>query len=261
MSYAVVAYNTAVEAENKMHDDAVARTYGFSGGLVPGVDVYAYMTHPPAQRWGLDWIERGTMSARFLHPVYDGDEVTVSFTDDGVVELRDGAGQCRATGSAALPQEAAAPPDPDEVPVAKGPADRSARPPVSPEALAVGTVLGTYEFGFHVEHAGAYLDDVRETLPLYREEGVGHPGWLLRSANYVLVENVVLGPWIHVSSAVTHHGLVRDGARLTTRARVTDQFERKGHRFVVLDVLIVADGRRPVMRVEHTAIYQPRLSA
>ena len=40
--YRVEAYNTAKQSENKIHDDAVARQYGFSGGLVPGVEVLAY---------------------------------------------------------------------------------------------------------------------------------------------------------------------------------------------------------------------------
>ncbi len=35
-----------------MHDDAVARRFGFSGGLVPGVDVFAYMIHVPVSRNG-----------------------------------------------------------------------------------------------------------------------------------------------------------------------------------------------------------------
>ena len=36
----VSAYNTAHDSENKIHDDATARRFGFGGGLVPGVDVY-----------------------------------------------------------------------------------------------------------------------------------------------------------------------------------------------------------------------------
>ena len=36
-----------------------------------------------------------------------------------------------------------------------------------------------------------------------------------------------------------------------------DEFERKGHRFVTLDVAITAD-ERPVQRVTHTAIHTPR---
>ena len=45
--YRVEAFNTAKASENKIHDDAVAHRFGFAGGLVPGVDVYAYMTHLP----------------------------------------------------------------------------------------------------------------------------------------------------------------------------------------------------------------------
>ena len=43
---------------------------------MPGVDVYAYATHVPAEAWGEDW-QRGTIRKRFLTPVYEGDEVVV----------------------------------------------------------------------------------------------------------------------------------------------------------------------------------------
>ena len=55
--YTVSAYNTAHDSENKIHDDAVARRFGFGGGLVPGVDVYGYMTHLPVMRWGRAWLD------------------------------------------------------------------------------------------------------------------------------------------------------------------------------------------------------------
>src|SRR4029450_7425254 len=76
-TYRVVAHNTATASRNKIHDDEVARRYGFGGGLGPGVDVYAYMTRVPAEAWGGDWLARGSLRARFLTPVYDGDEVEV----------------------------------------------------------------------------------------------------------------------------------------------------------------------------------------
>jgi hypothetical protein len=129
--------------------------------------------------------------------------------------------------------------------------------PASPESLVVGTAFGLEPHGFHADKQVQYLDDVRETLPLYREQGIAHPGWLLRDANYVLSSNVVLGPWIHVESVVTHHGVVEDGQEVGCRAIVTDEWEHKGHRFVRLDVLHTADGQA-VMRTDHTAIYQPR---
>jgi hypothetical protein len=40
---------------------------------------------------------------------------------------------------------------------------------------------------------------------------------------------------------------------------VEERFERKGHQFVVLDILVVAGGERIIQHVRHTAIYKPRL--
>ena len=98
----------------------------------------------------------------------------------------------------------------------------------------------------------------RETLPLYANEGLAHPGWLLRFANTALSRNVELGPWIHVSSEVALLGLVQDGQAVETRAVVLDERERGGHRFVTLDVATTADGHS-VQRVTHTAIHIPRV--
>src|SRR3954464_13771649 len=87
-TYRVEAYNTAKQSENKMHDDAVARRFGFSGGLVPGVDVFAYMMHVPVARWGRDFLERGRMDARFVKPVYDGETAAVTGQDaEGVLRI------------------------------------------------------------------------------------------------------------------------------------------------------------------------------
>src|ERR1700730_3808017 len=68
-AYRVQAYNTAKQSENKMHDDTVAKRFGFSGGLVPGVDVMAYMMHLPVAKWGRAFLERGLIEARFVKPV------------------------------------------------------------------------------------------------------------------------------------------------------------------------------------------------
>ncbi|HEX2383764.1 MAG TPA: hypothetical protein VHI95_14070 [Acidimicrobiales bacterium] len=257
----VQALNTATTSTNKIHDDEVARSFGFAGGLVPGVDVYAYLTHVPVEHWGIAFLERGVMAARFHRPVYDGDEITVetAVDDDGALALTlfDPRGETCATASASLPASPPGVPALDGFEAAPMPVDP---PPASADLFAARPQFGSLEFGFHADHAASYLHEVRETLPLYVDERVAHPGWLLRSANSVLVANARLGPWIHVSSNVQHHGLVHDGDEVSTRARVVDDFERKGHKFVALDVLVIANLVRPVMRVEHTAIYEPRRS-
>lgn len=251
--HSLVAHNTATASTNKIHDDEVAKRFGFRGGLVPGVDVYAYLTHPPAAAWGLDWLARGTMEARFRTPVYDGDAVTVTGSDDGTLVVTTAAGEC-AAGRAGRPSGPPPAVDPAAWPELAQAVDP---PPASPEVLVPGTAFGLEPHTFHADRAGEYLDDVRETLPLYRDHGIAHPGWLLRDANYVLSANVRLGPWIHVESRVQHLGLVHDGAAVTARAVVTREWEAGGHRFVSLDVLHLADGR-PVARTDHTAIHRPR---
>ena len=74
----------------------------------------------------------------------------------------------------------------------------------------------------------------------------------------MLTQNVVLGPWIHAGSTVRNFAAARVGDELTVRAVVTANYERKGHRMVDLDALILANARTPVARIEHTAIWRPR---
>src|SRR4051794_7590640 len=106
--YRVSAYNTAQQSENRIHDDAVARRFGFSGGLVPGVDVMAYMMHLPVARWGRDFLDRGLIEARFIKPVYDGETTAVTGEEkDGALTIAvESRGELCATGSASLPQAA-----------------------------------------------------------------------------------------------------------------------------------------------------------
>lgn len=248
-----MAHNTATQSSNRMHDDTVAATYGFAGGLVPGVDVWAYMTRPCIDRWGIAFVERGIMDARFSAPVYDGEQVHVSLDEDGLLELRGPDGTVRATGTAALVHEGDLPP-PVDIDEAEAP---DPVPDATPELLSPGTVLGTLRFTYRQEVATQYLDEIRETSPVYDHGAVGHPGTFARQANFVLSSSVRLGPWIHVGTTSWHRGVVRDGQTVETRGVVVDEREHKGHRFVDLDVEVTAD-RRPVWSARHTAIWRPR---
>ncbi len=249
--HCVVAYNTATESTNRMHDDAVAATYGFRGGLVPGVDVWAYMTRPCVDRWGVEFLERGAMDVRFRLPVYDGEEVTARLDHDGALSIRGADGSVRADGTATL----AADPRPL---VDIGSADLpEAAPPAEPERLTTGTVLGTLRFRHRQEPAAQYLRDVRETSDLYQGGLLCHPGVLARQANYVLSSSVRLGPWIHVSTDAQHRGVVHDGDAVEIRGVVADERAHRGHRFVDIDVEITAN-QRPAWSARHTAIWRPR---
>ena len=258
-TWRVEAYNTAKQSENKMHDDTVARRFGFSGGLVPGVDVMAYMMHVPVGRWGRDFLARGLIEARFIKPVYDGETADVDAVEhqgELTIEVFSRTELC-ATGTASLPAptQVVALSDYVEVPAV------AERKPVSPATFELGKWLGTTPRRWAGQAATDYLTDVRETDPIYQREGLGHPGMLQRVMNRVLVDNTILGPWIHVGSRMQLLAAVRAGDEIVARAKVTANYEKKGHRFVELDALVVANGKTPLAHCHHIAIYQPREQA
>ncbi|MGI9595646.1 MAG: hypothetical protein ACR2QK_05780, partial [Acidimicrobiales bacterium] len=53
------AVNLPDHADNPIHTDAGAQAAGFDRALVAGTTVYAYMTHPIMDGWGLDWLAGG----------------------------------------------------------------------------------------------------------------------------------------------------------------------------------------------------------
>jgi acyl dehydratase len=258
-TYRLQAYNTAKQSENKMHDDTVAKRFGFSGGLVPGVDVMAYMMHMPVARWGRAFLERGLIDARFVKPVYDGETADVmSVEEDGVLSIEvKSRGQLCATGTASLPDSA--PPvsmaDYRAVPAV------AERKPVDAASYEVDKWLGTVPREWAGSAATEYLADVRESDPIYTRENLGHPGLLQRVMNRVLVDNAILGPWIHVGSKMQLLSAAKPGDVITARAKVAGNYDKKGHRFVELDALVVANGKTPLAHCWHIAIYQPREQA
>ena len=146
--YHVKARNTSSSSENKIHDEQIARDYGFRGALVPGVTVYAYLTHPLVEAFGAAWLERGTANVRFVKPIHDGEEVRLA----GVVTSRDArvitatvtattavGGEC-ATLAATLLAGSPVPVNLAQYPVMPLPADR---PIVTREHLAGLAALGT----------------------------------------------------------------------------------------------------------------------
>ena len=257
MTYRVHAYNLSHASENRIHDDATAQRFGFAGGLVPGVEVFAYACHPAVEHWGRAFLERGAIACGFQKPVYDGRIATVTATPDadGLALRMESEGVLCATGRAKLPGDSAPGVDLADWPMAAPPDER---PKAGDESLAPGRILGTRPLAL-TEHALAtYLRDAREADPLYAAEGFAHPGLVLRMCNRLLTENVLLGPWIHIGSDVRFLGVARRGESLTARARVTGNIDRKGHRIVSLDAVVLADGSRPVARIIHDAIWRPR---
>ena len=253
----VSAYNSARLSANIIHSDEYARSRGFRGGLVPGTDICGYLTHPAIAHWGDDWLRQGQGSYRLLSPVYEGDQATTTVTaatkDALEVEVAVEGELCAR--ASFKPDhgvdEASLPPVPTLTSTAEPPA-------ASEQTLAPGVVLARIERDMSVAGSAAVLDELRESLPVFREQQWVHTGYLLRLANWALCFPVRLGPWIHVGSTVQNFRPCPAGRMLHARALVTDNFDKKGHRFVELDIRLEAEGTGLVSRVLHTAIWQLR---
>jgi MaoC like domain len=243
----VRAVNTVADSENKIHHDTVAAEYGFRGGLVPGVTVYGYTAAAAIEHFGPEWLDRGAMDVRFLKPVYEGDEIVVTLEagDDGRVRIDTGG-----SASADAWMHSDAPGDP------MNHTDASVeRRGASRETLAPGIHLGTLvrRLDLSQSRISAPLD------PFIGPERRAHPAILLSLANEILMSNYELGPWMHTASAVRNFSSARDGEQIRVQACIEDQFERKGHEFVVLDMVMLGEDR-VIEQVRHTAIWRPRKS-
>jgi acyl-CoA thioesterase FadM len=244
--------------ENKIHEDDLARQYGFKGGLVPGVIVYAWMTHPVVEALGAEWLERGSFETRFAKPIYYEEpamvraKVAARTADSVTIEVAAHNSTGEVCGTATMTLDTGAKPSPplaSEYAVAPVPTERP-------------RVLGTPELDLSAKVAADYITRYGETLTVYTGAGApAHPGIHLDLSNRALDKNVRMSPWIHVESHGRHWSAARVGDRLEMRGRVERLFEKKGHEFVEADLLLVADGSRPVASIRHTAIYLLRKTA
>ena len=228
-SWTVRAVNLPEHAGNSIHTDAGARAAGFPAALVAGVTTYAYLTHPPAAGWGLEWVASGGGEVRFRSPVFDGDEVVCApaVDDDGQRIDAVVGGATRATLRAWR----------DGVPV-PAPRDGEELPPRRIQLTG---------------HWGAdYGERAGDDLDLYARHGIVHPAVWPSLANNVVHTSLARGSWIHVRSRIDHHATAPAGAWADVRSVVVDRFHRSGER-AVLDVRIEVDGQL-VATLEHEAI-------
>ena len=242
--YPVVARNIDPHADNRIHDDDVAQRFGFTGALVPGVEVFAYATSPLVAAWGPAFFTGGQVDLRFRRPVYDGERVVVTCGSELAVTGPDGVLRAVGTATAAGPLT---PLDLGRYPLAPLPDIAGQDPVLGP--------FGTVEVPGDRSAAEQYLTDVGEPLGLYREQDLLHPGLLLRLVNLALMVNVELGPWIHTASACRFLAPPRVPEVASVRSVVTSVSRRGAHEQVRYDAVVLCDGV-PVLEVTHTALYR-----
>ena len=265
LTYELKAVNFAENSSNKIHSDEVARNYGFDGGLVPGIAVYAYMTHPVVERLGMDWLQGGTISAKFIKPVYTRDMVLVQAKETGSgvkefeIQVTKADDTLCAVGSAGIGSNGANPPILSHYPRHPLPANQD-RKEACAANLPPGTLLGSLDFHMELDELESKVrNDYQDKLSLYRgPEAMCHPAYMLEQANHILARNVDLGPWIHTRSEVQNFFSPQAGEKFSIRGFVTGSYEKRGNELVDLDLAIFDSGERGIAKIKHMAIIRLR---
>ncbi|GAB4330754.1 MAG: hypothetical protein Kow0010_15770 [Dehalococcoidia bacterium] len=246
---------------NIIHSTAGAAEYGYRAALVGGVTVYGWAVPAVIEVLGERWLHDGWADIFFRRPVYPGDELgirvegrpggacTFAMTNqDGKACLEGELGTGRAPwfGSLQRPADVAPRPSPDPL------------PPLTPDTLRVGNDLVPMAVPITVEEAAAHaLDHERDDHPRWRGEGaLIHPSWIAGRATRLMHHGFSYGPSIHARTQMQHLAPARAGQTVTVSGRFVDAYERKGHHYAVVDVLMQGEGGDDLARFRHTTIYQ-----
>lgn len=260
----LIARNTAAESDNKIHDDAEARRYGYAGGLVPGVTLYAYLTQLAVAFYGPAWLERGTADVSFRRPVYEEElvhcagETRDAAAADPTLDLRvlRDTSAC-AGGTFALGSGGAGP----SLPAGSPPA--AELPELRPDNVPIGVPLAPLQSAISAEGAAAYAEGTSDPNPWYRGRSpfggtLVPPGWLAARQATLLRHNFRFGPSIHARTVARHLAPAFAGRAYETRAVIRETSERNGNHYLVLDAETRDDQDRVVYRVEHHSIFSVR---
>ncbi|MEM7468360.1 MAG: MaoC family dehydratase [Pseudomonadota bacterium] len=259
----LISHNDAADTGNPMHDPRAARAMGFKGAVVPGVTVYGYVSHLMMSHFGEQWLSSGYANVRFRQPVIADEEIKIvgkPVKDVLEAEVRNSEGVITTIARGALSGEVAPAfqsggalnnrlmPSANFEPGDKWPATET--------GFRQARVLRSFNTELPHDAHSAFCTEMRDTHTAYQH--ALHPAWLLRQANIIVDNNFALGAWIHTESEIANLALAPINQPIEIRAEVVDLFERKQNQFADLDVvmLIAGDASRPIMRVQHRAIYQ-----
>lgn len=262
--YVVTAKNFAADSENRMHGDETAPRYGFKGGLVPGVGTFGYMSRPIVDALGRDWLQRGTLTGKFIKPVYHGDTIRVEARVVATEPLRillsvlNEEGTLCAVGEASVPREDSAVNIAD-FPLQSKP-DPGAKFPPTAEALSEGTHIGSLCFPLdYTEVERGIVADLEDALEHYRgSEAHCHPALVVQKANVIVTESVDLGPWIHTESNVEYYAQPKQGELVCLRAKVRNSYVRRGNETAIFEMILTGENERLLTHMTHSAIVKPK---
>ncbi len=263
--WSAIALNTAPDSQNEIHGDRIAKQYGFKGGLVPGVTISAYLTQPAVAAWGLSWLAGGAAHVRVSSPLYDGEQFTVTINESDearyTAQLTRPDGTTSATAEVQLPTQLPAPPERRFDPIAE---PKFVGPAASPEAFRRLQLEGclAFRYRWNAEHRmSSYVRDASLMPELLQtsHQGYANMSFLLGTSNWVLASNAHMNPWVHLETHSQNFHPAAPGTVVVAEMSVVDFYEKKGHKFVDVDVNLFDDSTNECLStVALRAIYQLR---
>jgi acyl dehydratase len=249
------ARNFSHSSENRIHSDDIARRFGFTGALVPGVAVFGHMTYPLTNELGTGWLAHSQLSLRLIKPAYHGDKLSVSLDqiDDQTyrVECRNATNVLLADVSVVLPPVL---PPVDPRASIPGAAKAAEREEINWSAIDIDVPFAAVDWMPNEADNRTYAEQLSDDSPVYRA-GVVHPHLIQHWCNAALVRRFILPAWIHVGTDMTFRRVLKVGDAVQIRAIPVEKWERKGHEFIKLYIAFMVDGAAAVGAL-HTAIYK-----
>jgi hypothetical protein len=270
------AFNQVPDSDNRIHSDELAREYGFTGALVPGVTISCYLVQPAVQAWGLHWLERGAVHATIKAPVYDQHDFRVDVepqasADRYQAQLFSDDRLC-AIAQVWLPEALEVEPEYQRHTLM---ADDHAAPVASREVMEDLRRQGCLAMAFYwsADHEMAsYLRNQLDVPELLRipttaqstesvvsDSGFANMSFLLGCANRHFAAVARMSPWIHLEIRAQNFQAVPLNTALVSEMTITDLFNKKGHEFAdCVFNLYMADSGRCVCSIQQRAIYKMR---
>ncbi|HEY7638139.1 MAG TPA: hypothetical protein VH814_00340 [Steroidobacteraceae bacterium] len=253
--HTAVARNFAQASENKIHSDDIAKRFGFTGALVPGVTVFGHLAWPLTQRLGASWLQGSWVTTRFIKPAYHAETISLLDRETGedsvVVECRNTSDVLLATLECTLEELQ---PAVDPHGYVGGGTDPHERVEIAWDTVHVDEPFALYQWQPDAALNREYAARVDDETELFRK-GVLHPHAILSQANQVLVRRFAMPAWIHTGSDIRFRRLLRVGDAIEVRALPLEKWERKGHQFIKLYVAYAVGGEIAT-EIWHTAIFR-----
>lgn len=236
------AFNPVPNAKNQIHGEQLAKQYGFSGALVPGVTISAYLIHPAVEAWGQRWLSAGAADVRVGSPLYDLEAFNVRITKSNEsgysAELvRDG-DIVSASAIVSLPETVKPPPNRRGDPIAN-PDHVGAAASVERWTDLQRQGCQAYRYCWPGDSAmSTYLRDESQMPELLQhgKGGYANMSFVLGCSNFILESNAYMNPWVHLETHSQNYRAISAGTTIIAEMAIDDFYQKKGHEFVDVNV-------------------------